>query len=427
MPVTRGNSGFQHEHLPPPLPNEEPDLAELRMLVKTLTDKVQGYEQELTELKRQKVTENGDRAHVESHVGEGSSSHPATPRDHESRRKEIRQEEQRAPPTITDVWKTVRKFNPPTFDGNLKPSVVEEWVKRLESIFRVVTCTSNQKVQVALVLLVKGARDWWETAGPRDDSTLTWEEFKEKLFRHYFPSELRSEKEAEFHAFKQGNLDEDTFIAKFQELSRYSTYLQYRDDSEWKAKRLLEKARPELREQLAHLDIRDYDEMCIKLQVVARSKKEVEREKRGYSYSRPPTYPRPTGGIMKKNHQGSSSSWNQGRQKGPFQRGQGQRSYHSSYHGSQRSPTVSTPAPSTASSQQCTKCGRRHFGQCWVCYICGKPGHIAKFCGDNQGSNMKNPSQHPTVSGRVFALTQDTMNSPDAIRGASPAEKAPEV
>ncbi|XP_054789887.1 uncharacterized protein LOC129312060 [Prosopis cineraria] len=130
---------------------------------------------------------------------------------------------------------------------------------------------------------------------------------------------------------------------------------------------------------------------------------------------------------MKKNHQGSSSSWNQGRQKGPFQRGQGQRSYHSSYHGSQRSPTVSTPAPSTASSQQCTKCGRRHFGQCWVCYICGKPGHIAKFCGDNQGSNMKNPSQHPTVSGRVFALTQDTMNSPDAIRGASPAEKAPEV
>lgn len=53
-----------------------------------------------------------------------------------------------------------------------------------------------------------------ETAGPIDDSTLTWEEFKEKLFKHYFPSELRSEKESEFYAFKQGNLDEDTFIAK---------------------------------------------------------------------------------------------------------------------------------------------------------------------------------------------------------------------
>ncbi|XP_054816889.1 uncharacterized protein LOC129316490 [Prosopis cineraria] len=73
----------------------------------------------------------------------------------------------------------------------------------------------------------------------------TWDEFKVRFFNFYFLVAFKAEKEAKFYEFKQWNLDKEAFITKFNQLSKYSTYLIRNDDSKWKAERLL--TRPCLR------------------------------------------------------------------------------------------------------------------------------------------------------------------------------------
>ncbi|XP_054799165.1 uncharacterized protein LOC129303707 isoform X1 [Prosopis cineraria] len=280
-----------------------------------------------------------------------------------------------------------------------------------------VVCTSNQKVQLAIFLLQKSAKKWWETSGPKDDSSLTWEDFKAILFENYFPTALRAEKEAEFHAFRQGDLDEDEFIEQFSELSKYSTYLQKHEDTEWMAERLLEKARPDLREQLAPFEIKTFSEMCNKLRIVSRRKREArleaDRERRKEPHGKPPIHTRPIGGVEKRSSQIFGGFRNQ-KKKGYYHKGQSYRGNQSGSQGSYRSPATFNPTSGAASNQACSKCGKFHSGDCWVCYICQKPGHIARFCYQNQN---RGNDQRPTVPARVYALSgPEAANNPNAIR-----------
>ena len=51
--------------------------------------------------------------------------------------------------SITQVWSNFRKFNPPKFEGKPDPAEAMEWIKQIEKIFKVVVCTSQQKVLMA--------------------------------------------------------------------------------------------------------------------------------------------------------------------------------------------------------------------------------------------------------------------------------------
>ncbi|XP_054801447.1 uncharacterized protein LOC129305440 [Prosopis cineraria] len=71
------------------------------------------------------------------------------------------------------------------------------------------------------------------------------EGLKRRFFTHYFPSTFQVEKESKFHRLQQGNMNEEEFIAKFNELLKYLTYLRHHDDEEWKAEQFLNKIWPE--------------------------------------------------------------------------------------------------------------------------------------------------------------------------------------
>ncbi|XP_054816854.1 uncharacterized protein LOC129316453 [Prosopis cineraria] len=127
----------------------------------------------------------------------------------------------------------------------MKKGKAKKWIERIETIFKVVPCSEEQKVTLASILLVKEAKHWWKSVRPISRVNWTWDEFKVRFFNFYFPVAFRAEKEVEFYEFKQGNLNEEAFITKFIQLSKYSTYLVRNNDSKWKAERLLEKMRPE--------------------------------------------------------------------------------------------------------------------------------------------------------------------------------------
>ncbi|XP_028761401.1 uncharacterized protein LOC114719955 [Neltuma alba] len=189
----------------------------------------------------------------------------------------------------------------------MNPIEAEGWIDKLETIFRAALCTTQNKVQVAIMLLEGQAKRWWESVSPADNSQITWDEFKRMFFDHYFPSALRQDKESEFFALQQDNIHEDDFIAKFIDLSKYVTLLWRDEHLGWMARQLQERARPNLKQQLALVPMTDFGDICINLRVTARRTGEADEARRRDSQGRFSLYPGPTGGVSKRNIMGTGS------------------------------------------------------------------------------------------------------------------------
>ena len=51
--------------------------------------------------------------------------------------------------------------NPPKFMGTHEPDGAQDWLKRIEKIFRLVICSEEQKVVLGAHMLEEEAEDWW--------------------------------------------------------------------------------------------------------------------------------------------------------------------------------------------------------------------------------------------------------------------------
>ncbi|XP_054776952.1 uncharacterized protein LOC129285311 [Prosopis cineraria] len=175
----------------------------------------------------------------------------------------------------------------------------KKWIDELESIFSVMTCTTEQRVQLATFKLKDAAKQWWESVKPIDGSELTWEQFKKRFFAYYFLPTVRATKETEFHNLRQGNMDVEEFIAKFNELSKYSLYLKSHADEEWKCEQFLDKMRPEYSKQLTAHDINSFKVMCNKFRAVDR-RSQINDGNRPDGQGRYSSFMGPTEGVSKK-------------------------------------------------------------------------------------------------------------------------------
>ncbi|XP_028799201.1 uncharacterized protein LOC114754584 [Neltuma alba] len=147
------------------------------------------------------------------------------------------------------------KHNPPSFDGRFDVQAAEEWINRLEKIFKILDCSSERKAQMAIYKLEKDADRWWKNTEILLDArntTVTWEVFLEQFYEKYFPRSVQEEREAEFLTLKQRD-DEpfDEYLSKFIRLSHYSSYLRYRDNKRWTTEKMVGGLRPTLREMIA--------------------------------------------------------------------------------------------------------------------------------------------------------------------------------
>ncbi|XP_058217324.1 uncharacterized protein LOC131328394 [Rhododendron vialii] len=125
------------------------------------------------------------------------------------------------------------KLQPPTFSGGMEPFEAEEWLKRMESIFDVMSVLDDQKVVLAPFMLKDKARFWWEaTKGllttlairelePPVPKKVTWKEFIAGFNEQYFPLLYRYDMEHEFSSLRQGNMSVAEYNAKFIKLSRF--------------------------------------------------------------------------------------------------------------------------------------------------------------------------------------------------------------
>ena len=55
---------------------------------------------------------------------------------------------------------------------------------------------------------------------------ITWDVFKEVFYQKYFPTSIQNAKELEFLQFRQGGTSVSEYVAKFEEMFKFSTIYQ---------------------------------------------------------------------------------------------------------------------------------------------------------------------------------------------------------
>ncbi|XP_043717476.1 uncharacterized protein LOC122665393 [Telopea speciosissima] len=122
-----------------------------------------------------------------------------------------------------------------------------------------------QKLICAGYQLQNEAEVWWKATKPNLEAihpNPTWEQFKEVIFKNYFPKSLRDKKEAEFFAFVQGSKIMLDYQQQFEDLFHFAPKHMKGEAS--KTKKFEKGLKPKIGSMLSVLDIQDYTQMVDK-------------------------------------------------------------------------------------------------------------------------------------------------------------------
>ena len=109
--------------------------------------------------------------------------------------------------------------------------------------------TDTQKVTYAFYALIGEAKQWWKGVRGLLESArtpITWETFQNAFLEKYFPANVKDAKELEFMKLEQGSMSVDAYVAKFDELCRFSAYYKLNPDERLKCTKFEGGLRPEL-------------------------------------------------------------------------------------------------------------------------------------------------------------------------------------
>ncbi|MCH80451.1 retrotransposon protein, partial [Trifolium medium] len=276
------------------------------------------------------------------------------------------------PPVVGNpAFREYNRNHPPEFNGEGDPQEAKRWIKQMEKIFGMATCSEEDKVVYATHQFRGAAEDWWEGAKRRMEANevdVNWTNFKRVMMEKYLPKTFRIRKAQEFLELKQGGMSVTEFTKKFEELSHYSSHNQHETDEEWKINQYKYGLRGEIEHTVGQQDFTCFDDLVHKSLVAETSIAKTNREK-SMAYEK----------KKDKYHQ-------QLKPKGPPQKGK-----------QTQSPKNYPP---------CKNCGKAHLGECMkglgVCFGCRQPGHIISDCPNRK--NKGGAELTTTSKGRVYSL-----------------------
>ena len=104
-----------------------------------------------------------------------------------------------------------------------EPSMVENWLKRIERMLVQMHCTTKEKFECVISLLQDEAYQWWVSVirtAPQE--SITWkiflDEFRKQYVGHIYLSNMRRE----FHNLKQRQMSVIEYQREFTRLSKYA-------------------------------------------------------------------------------------------------------------------------------------------------------------------------------------------------------------
>ncbi|XP_073304134.1 uncharacterized protein [Primulina huaijiensis] len=184
----------------------------------------------------------------------------------------------RQEPSSDGAYDRFKRMNPPEFVGSVDPLVAMEWVKAIEAIFDYLHFEDNDRVSCAVFLLTKTTRIWWEaTKVTVNVQTLQWNEFKEIFYDKYFSTDVKTQKVKEFLELKQGNLNVNDYILKFEEGCLFVPFIDSNDKD--RGEHFMRGLRAEIRRDVRMSKAATYKEIVEKALLAEHDEKEIEKER----------------------------------------------------------------------------------------------------------------------------------------------------
>jgi hypothetical protein len=278
------------------------------------------------------------------------------------------------PPKARNPVLDFLKCDPPPFTGGDDPLEAQSWLNILNNIFECLHCRDEQKVNFAAYMLKGNADNWWNfTCKLSTGKPTDWEHFQKVFLDRYFPKFIRKQKELEFMHLQQGDMSVAEYVAKFEELARFSSHFRFSLDEEFKIDHFEWGLRPDIQSFIAEeslrkcrLEFTSYDTLVHESYAAEESLKNFQEEC-----------------DLKRQQTKDPSKYSQ--------------------HLKVRVPQNKGKQVQTSISPRtgmCSECGKNHRGECLagknVCYWCKQPGHVIQNCLTLKQEEVTNSSNSST-------------------------------
>nr|KYP31621.1 hypothetical protein KK1_047965 [Cajanus cajan] len=237
----------------------------------------------------------------------------------------------------------------------------------MEKIFMVMHCLKERKLVYVVYMLVGEASFWWkgvQAMMKARGEVVNWENFKKVFLEKYFPDSARYAKEAESLRLQQRNMSIQEYVVKFEHLARY--YSQAITEA-LRCRKFSEGLRYELKKTIVPMGIMEFLILVEKAKTVERFEGRT-RATKGLEGS---------SGFRRGKHPQKRPS--------PFQKGN-----------TNKKP-MGTATTAAIQSFRSYRCRGPHMMRDfpinnYVCFKCGKVGHMAKDCNVRNTPVGKNES-----------------------------------
>ncbi|XP_052734099.1 uncharacterized protein LOC128196647 [Vigna angularis] len=291
------------------------------------------------------------------------------------------------------------QHHPAKFNGKGLPDEADQWLRDMEKIFNAKRCPDENRLAYTEYLLTGEASHWWASARAilaDAHQPITWEVFRSKFYKEYFPDSVRFAKEVEFLQLVQGGMSVSEYTNKFKHLVRFNTMA---TSGEWQCRKFENGLRSDLKVLISSLCIRTFPAMVERAKVLEKNMAEAERQKKQQQVSRGPILSR--GGTVQRRtpygRPGQSSNTNSSQALVPA----GQAGQYGNITCFQcGGPHYRSSCPQLAGGKHCNRCGRNgHLGN--ECNMGGRAGMRPP----NAGRNQQGRGGRAQAVGRVYAIT----------------------
>ncbi|XP_042387537.1 uncharacterized protein LOC121979609 [Zingiber officinale] len=251
------------------------------------------------------------------------------------------------------------------YQGGADPWDARSWLKNLESTFGYMSCSDEEKVELATYHLRDQAVTWWEMQKTIfGEQRITWVMFRDAFERQYFPATFCLARRQEFLNIKQGDRSVMEYNAEFCRLAEFCPHLVAQDYD--RMQQFTQGLAAYIRLRMSRFPCSSYREVLDRALFIEMTQQQVNQEKGHDKQS-----------SQKRGHHGQSSQATTGGSSRPQKSGRtSDGTSRPSQHGWKKDKTGS----------RCYQCGSKSHTKFHcpldhpICYYFKQPGHESRDC-----------------------------------------------